>query len=192
VIHKQWQRKSCAANSREKPNIKNFLFGWFQNKILKHFWLNLETMNLFVWNRDESCTCWGWLGMTVYVAVRGRATYCVKLIELWHFIVGQKCIALTINSKVNISVILIRALQIKLTEIACLVWSFRRSTEGQRAGRWGTSSLCSETQQIRFNANRMNETVSSSTISLLSQSTVNPSPWMTVVIYNKTDNVRMM
>jgi len=30
-------------------------------------------------------------------------------------------------------------------------------------------------QKIRFSANRMNETVSSSTISLLSQSAVNPS-----------------
>jgi len=105
-------------------------------------------MNLFVWNRDDSCTCWGWLGMAVNVAVYGRAMYCVMLIELWHHsIVWQKCMALTIISKINISLILIRALQTKLTEITCLVWSSRRSTEGQRAGRWGTSSLCSETKR---------------------------------------------
>jgi predicted nucleic acid-binding Zn finger protein len=131
------------------------LFEWFQNKILKHFWL-LFGDNEFVFV-EPGCTCWGWLGMTV---VRGRAMYCVMLIELWHHsIVGQKCIALKIIYKIIISLILIRALQIKITEIACLVWSSRRSTEGERAGRWGTSSLCSETQQILFCANRMNKTV---------------------------------
>jgi len=87
----------------------------FRIKFCNTFGFNLEIMNLFVWNGDESCACWGWLGMAVYVTICRRAMYCVMLIELWHHsIVGQKCIALTIISKINISLILIRALQNKV------------------------------------------------------------------------------
>jgi hypothetical protein len=96
--------------------------------------------------------------------------------------------ALTIISNINISLILIRALQ---SSLKLHVWSDRLAAARRVKEQDGGEPVRCIQRPNRsvLVAIRMNETVSSSTISLLSQSAVNPSTWITVVSYNKTDNV---